>query len=278
MPTPVVDTHVHYWEAESAERPYDPDGMRIGDPIDVEQMLGEMDRAGVDKIIQVTPSIMGFDNRYALEGAARHPDRIRVFGRFDPTKPDVAGRLAGWLDQPSMIGIRFTLFPTQIPWLTDGTLDSFWAAAERLDIPVAVYTGDRAKLLGDVSRRHPGMRLLVDHLTLHYAPNRADRVFDRWAEVLDLVSVPNVYLKVSYLPEATSEPFPFPRAQGYLRELYETFGPDRLMWGSNFPPSLRACSFRESVDFVRVASDFLPAADREKILGGTAIKVLRLPW
>lgn len=278
MPTPIVDTHAHYWEAESPERPYDPDGLRIGDPVEVDPMLAEMDRAGVDKLIQVTPSLMGWDNRYALEGAARHPDRIRVFGRFDPTKPDVAGRLTGWLDQPYMIGIRFTLFPAQIPWLTDGTLDPFWVAAERLDIPVAVYAGDRAPLLGDVARRHPGLRLLVDHLTLHYSPNRASRVFDRWPEVLALAAVPNVYLKVSYLPEATSEAYPFPRAQDYLRQIYETFGPDRMLWGSNFPPSLRVASYRESVDFVRDGCAFLPRADREKILGGTAIKVLRLPW
>ena len=96
--------------------------------------------------------------------------------------------------------------------------------------------------------------------------------------MLDLVHVPKVYLKVSYLPEATSEQYPFPEAQGYLRQVYERFGPDRMNWGSNYLPTLRVCSYKEALDFVREACDFIPLADREKILGGTAIRVLGLPW
>ena len=61
--TPIVDTHVHYWEPESPERPYDPHGMRLGDPVSVEDLLATVGAAGVDKILQVTPSIMGWDNR-----------------------------------------------------------------------------------------------------------------------------------------------------------------------------------------------------------------------
>ena len=276
MATPIVDTHVHYWEPESPERPYDPGGMRLGDPVSVEDLLAAMEVAAVDKIIQVTPSIMGWDNRYALKGAARYPDKIRVFGRFDPTQPDIAGRLKNWIEQPYAIGLRFTLFGPQSQSLTDGTLEPFWVEAEKLDVPVAVYASGQAKALGEVGRRHPGLRLLVDHLTLRYSEGRSS--FEHWPDVLDLVHVPNVYLKVSYLPEATSEQYPFPEAQGYLRQVYERFGPDRMIWGSNYLPTLRVCSYKEALDFVREACNFIPLADREKILGGTAIRVLGLPW
>lgn len=276
MPTPVIDTHVHYWEPASAERPYDPNGMNLGGHLLVEQLLKDMEAAGVDKIIQVTPSSLGFDNRYALEGAARHPDRIRVFGRFDPSLPDLPGRLRAYIAQPYMIGVRFTLFGPHGTWLEDGTLEPFWTEAEKLDIPVAVYAAYQPKALAEVGRRHPGLRLLIDHFTLRHSNRRP--VFEHWPDVLAMADVPNIYVKASYLPEGTSESYPFPKAQEYLKQAHDRFGPDRMLWGSNYPPTLRVCSYQESLDFIRVAADFIPPADREKILGGTALKVLRLPW
>lgn len=281
----VIDTHAHYWEPPRPDRPYDTAELArvdVEDAVSAEQLLGVLDDAGVEKVIQVTRSIMGYDNRYSLEGAARHPDRVRVFGRFDPAAPDMARRLETWLDQPYMTGIRLMLcFPPQDQWLLDGTLEPFWAKAEELDIPVAVYAPYQARTLGDVARRYPGLRLLVDHLALRVHPV-SDPVppspFLGWSDLLDLARVPNVFVKVSALPEATDERFPFPEAQQRLRQVYERFGPDRLLWGSNYPPTLRVCSYREAVDFIRTACDFLSPEDRAKILGGTAKRVLRLPW
>lgn len=276
MPGPIVDTHVHYWEPERPDRPYDARGMRVGAPVSVESLLATLDATGVDKIIQVTPSIMGDDNRYALEGALEHPHRIRVFGRFDPAKPDLFGRLREMMGQPYLIGLRFTIFGRESSPLIDGTMEAFWREAEELDIPVAIYAADQPKEIGDVARRHPGLRLIVDHFTLHFRQGHSS--FEHWPDVLALTDVPIVFFKASYLPEATSEEYPYPKAQQYLREAYERIGPDRLMFGSNYPPSLRVGSYQQAVDFVREACDFLPATDRDKILGGTAIRVLRLPW
>src|SRR5439155_8084939 len=151
-----IDTHVHYWEAERPDRPYDQAGIRHRDPFPVEMLIAEMDRAGVDKTLQVTPTIMGFDNRYALEGAAKYPDRLRVFGRVDPTAPDIGRRLDGWLDQPYMVGIRLTLFsPAARAWLAEGVAAPFWKEAERRDIPVAVFVVGQVDLVGRVAARHP---------------------------------------------------------------------------------------------------------------------------
>ncbi len=273
---PVIDTHAHFWERPATA----PQASESGEPVSSEQLLAAMEQAGVDKVIQVTRSLMGYDNRYSLEGAARYPDRFRVFGRFDPAAPNVVSRLRSWLDQPYMIGIRLMLIaPPEDGWLQDGTLEPFWAEAERLDIPIAVYAPHQVSRLAAVGERHPGLRLLVDHLGLRvFRVDEPPSPFEDWDDIFKLVAVPNTFLKVSGLPEATSERYPFPRAGRYLRELYERFGADRLMWGSNYPVTLHVCSYQESLDLVRVACDFISAGDREKILGGTAKRVLRLPW
>jgi predicted TIM-barrel fold metal-dependent hydrolase len=140
-----------------------------------------------------------------------------------------------------------------------------------------VYAPRNVAALHDVALRFPGLRIVVDHLGADLFSPLGHR-FDNWPEVRRLAKLENVYLKVSALPEATGERFPFPAAQERVREVYELFGPDRLMWGSNYPLTTRACTYAEAVDLLRVACEFLLPADRATVLGATATKVFSLPW
>ena len=268
----IVDSHVHYWQPALPGRPWDPKGVDLGRPWPAEQLLEEVRRAGIDQIVQVTPTVMGTDNRYGLEQAERFPEQILgVFGRFDPTGPDVAERLDAFASRPGMLGVRLTMMgPEQRAWLTDGTLDSFIEAASEQHVPVAIYAAGEAPALGALGRRHPDAVLLVDHMTLRHSDPAP---FEKWAELLALAAVPNLRIKVSYFPEVAHEPFPFTGMRRYAREIYETFGAGRLIWGSNFPPSQRACSLIESVRFFREL-DVIPEADKEKILSGTLLELI----
>lgn len=268
----IVDSHVHYWQPSLPGRPWDPQGVDLGPPWPVEQLLDEVRRAGIDQIVQVTPTVNGTDNRYALEGAERFPEQVAgVFGRFDPVAPGVAERLSAFASHPKMLGVRLTLMrPEHRAWFTDGTLDAFIDAASEQHVPVAIYAAGAAPALGALGRRHPDAILLVDHMTLRHSDPAP---FEKWAELLALRAVPNLHVKVSYFPEVAHEPFPFPSVHRYAREVYETFGPDRLIWGSNFPPSQRACGLVESVRFFREL-DFIPDGDKEKIFSGTFLDLI----
>jgi predicted TIM-barrel fold metal-dependent hydrolase len=57
-----------------------------------------------------------------------------------------------------------------------------------------------------------------------------------------------------------------------FRELYESVGATRLIWGSNYPPAKRACTYGQALQFIRDECDFLTAADRDAILGGNFMK------
>jgi predicted TIM-barrel fold metal-dependent hydrolase len=273
----VIDTHAHCWEAATPERPHGPGSESAGPPVTVENLLAAMDAAGVDKVTHITRGLMQFDNRYTLESAALHPDRMCAFGTLDPTVAGIAERLATWLDSPYMLGVRLMLMTSEESgWMSNGSMDAFWDAAERYNVPVALYAPFQVQATANAARRHPGLRLLVDHLALWHSAGPT--TFQSWSELPELLPLPNVYLKASILPEATGERSPYPAAQQYMREIYERFGADRIMWGSNYPVCLKAGTYRESVDFVREACDFIPARDRATILGGTAARVLGLPW
>lgn len=267
----IIDAHVHYIEPSTAARPYvDPPVM---EPISVDALLEEAAKAGVDKIVQVTASTMGYDNRYSFEGVAQRPDRVLgCFGRFDPMAAGVQERLQAYWASPGALGVRFTLFHAWArDWLKEGSMDAFFRAAAELDVPVAMHAPFQADEMLDTVRRHEGVRFLVDHtLIRHEAGQTADSAFRHWPRLLELAACPNVWTKVSYFPEAAmgSEPFPYPTAQQRLRELHETVGAERLVWGSNFPPVLRACSYAQSLDFIRQCA-FFTQEDLDKVLGGT---------
>jgi predicted TIM-barrel fold metal-dependent hydrolase len=271
----IVDSHTHYIEPPRADRPYvNASAMH---PVSFDEIAAQAQAAGIDRVVQVTASTMGDDNRYSFEGFTARPDKVLgVVGRFDPLAPDVFERLERYLEQPGALGVRLTLFHAWSEgWLRERALDDFLHAAGEFDMPVCIHApGQTAELLATV-KRHPAVRFIVDHMNIRHEPGMtADQAFGQWRELLTLAAHPGVWTKVSYFPEAAmgSEKYPYPSARRRFRELYEHAGADRLIWGSNYPVVTRACGWREALDFVRVECDFLAPADRDAILGGNFIR------
>lgn len=267
----IIDTHVHYTQPETPERPY---LHPAGDvwPISVDELVAEVRASGVNRVVQVTASCMGYDNRYAFEGARARPDAVfGVVGRFDPFAPDLAARLREFMRQPKVIGVRHTLHHAwAADWLAQRKLDPFLEAAQAQDVPVFLYAPDQVAPLLATVLRFPDLRFVVDHTCLQHKAASIDGVFAQWPELIDLARRSNVWMKVSYFPEAAAqfEAYPFPTSQARLRELYEAAGPQRLVWGSNFTPLTRRCSYANAVRFVTEACTFIGAEDRAAILGG----------
>ena len=273
----IIDSHVHYWQAASAARPWDPHALSPAPvPLSAEQVLALTGAAGVDRVVQVVPSLMGYDNRYALEAAQAYPERIAgVFARVDPLAADVRQVLATLAATPKFSGIRLALLtPLQLSWFHDATLAPVFEAAERYGFPIAIYAKGYAKKIAALARLYPGVKLLVDHM----ATNHLDaQPFANWSDMLALRSLANIWIKVSHLPELChAEGFPYPRGQQYFQELLEVFGADRLIWGTNYPPSSKACSYQQSVDFALLATRGLQRDERAKIFSGNLLRAITL--
>ena len=101
----IADSQVHIWPPDRPERPLIRDG-RENSPYRYEQLVADMDGAGIDCAILVPPSIEGPRNDYALEAVQKYPGRFAVMGRF-PLDAGSRDALAGWRKQPGMLGVRF---------------------------------------------------------------------------------------------------------------------------------------------------------------------------
>src|SRR2546422_7044651 len=129
--------------------------------------LFRSDEAGVDRVVVVPPSWPGDRNDYALEAAKRFPNRFAVMGRIPLQNPKSVGLLPKWKEQPGMLGAR-VIFNNDvtIPWLTDGTADWFWPAAEKAGVPVMFFAPGRVSMFARIAERHPQLTLIIDHMGL----------------------------------------------------------------------------------------------------------------
>jgi predicted TIM-barrel fold metal-dependent hydrolase len=265
----IIDSQVHIWAANTPERPWAP-GMEnrahLPEPLSAEKLLGWMDEAGVDAAILVPPSLEGDRNDLALQAAQRFPDRFAVMGRIALDRPD-PNRLKDWKSQPGMLGVRLTFHrPDTRPSLTDGSADWFWPVAEEYDIAVMVHAPERLKVLAEIAQRHPGLRLIVDHMGFA-RETRDDKVLAAADRLIALARHPNVFVKVSALPCYSRAPYPFRNLNEPLRRIIAAFGSRRCFWGTDLSRMLEHCSYRQGVTHFTEELDFLSAQDLEWIMG-----------
>jgi len=263
----IVDAQVHIWGADTAARPWPKRGpAQRPVPLGADELLREMDSAGVDRVVIVPPSWEGDRNDLGLAAAQAHPQRFAVMGRIDPQAAESRGAVKTWREQPGMLGFRFTFHtPVLQPLLTEGHMDWLWGAAEAAGVPVYVLVPHAVMhLLEPVAQRHPRLKITLDHLGL--TSGRYDEeAFKLLDNALALARFPNVAAKVSALPCYTKAAYPFRNLQPYIRRVYDAFGPKRMFWGTDLSRS--PIPYRQHVTFYTEEIPWLSAEDKDWIMG-----------
>jgi len=266
----IVDSQVHIWAANTPDRPW-VSGMEgrahLPEPLGYDRLLRMMDEAGVDAAVLVPPSLEGDRNDLSLEAAQKYPERFAVMGRIAIDDPNGRAKLQAWKDRPGMLGLRLTFHrPDTRPQLDDGTADWLWPAAEEFDVPIMIHAPERLSKIGDIATRHPGLRIVVDHMGFA-RETMDDKAAEGAARVATLARHPNVYVKVSAAPCFTSEPYPFRNLNEPLRRVIDAFGPRRAFWGTDLSRMLAHCSYRQGVTHFTEELDFLSDDDLAWIMG-----------
>jgi predicted TIM-barrel fold metal-dependent hydrolase len=257
----IVDAQVHIWGSGPPTNP----SHRQVNSFTKEELLTEMNAAGVNAALLHPPGWDPNANELSVEAARQHPDRLAVLGNFPLHDPKSRQVIAGWKQQPGMLGLRFALLqPQQRAWWTDGTLDWLWPAAERAHIPIALLAGEFLAVVAEVAERYPDLKLAIDHL------GRTGRVqdepaFANLAELLALAKYPNVAVKATGAPSYSSQPYPYRNIWPYLRQIYAAFGPERMFWGTDI--TRMPCSWQQCVTLFTEELPWLTQYDKELIMG-----------
>lgn len=266
MAEAIVDTHTHVVSADVERYPIAPgvaeeQSWHRDHPVDTETLLALGAANGVSSIALVQAiSCHGFDNRYVLDSARRHPGRTIAVVAADPTRPDMADRLRHDAAAGAQ-GVRVFSVGGSTASLDDPGVRAVAAVAGDLGIPVVLLA--IAPQLGSVAplaRAFPSVRFVLDHCGF---ADLSDS-FAHAAPLFALAEVANLALKVSSITlRSTDQP-------GALwAQLVARFGATRLMWGSDFPHT-HAPDYAGLVALARSSTARLAPGERAAVLGLTA--------
>ncbi len=263
----IVDSQVHIWGANTPERPWPGRAHAQREiPLGHEQLLKDMDGAGIDRVIIVPPSWEGDRNDLATEAVKKHPDRFAIMGRFNPEAPDAKTTIKTWLQQPGMLGMRFSFhIPVLQQPLVEGKFDWVWSEAEKLGIKLMILVPQNfVHVIDDIAGRYPDLKIIMDHMSLT-SGKPEDETFRDFDKLLPIAKRPNVAVKASALPCYSAEPYPFVKVQAYARKAYEAFGGKRTFWGSDLSRS--PVPYRNQIDMWLNDAPWLKAEDKEWVMG-----------
>lgn len=247
----VIDSHLHIWSESGSPlvRPAPP-GLEDESVTSAEGLLRVMDTCGVSSALIVQPINYEFDHGYVADAIRRYPDKFRGMLLADPSTPPSEMRVKlESLRSRGFSGVRLNpyLWTTQEgDWIEDdfGTaLFEACAALDNMPIGIMAFGGlmPLANHIESLAAKYPSLPVVLDHWAFPRGNPAAspspDLKFDSgaWARLLEMAKLPNLYVKISALFRVSSQPAPYADLEPRFRELLQTYGPNRLMWGSDFP-------------------------------------------
>jgi predicted TIM-barrel fold metal-dependent hydrolase len=273
----IVDAQIHMWPPNTPDRPWVP-GFRpqIPEPMTIERVVPMIDEAGVDRVVIVPPNLEGNRLDYGQEAARRYPGRFGIMGHVELNNPAEAARLMTWRQQPAVLGIRLNITGRQEAWLTDGTTDWLWPAAEKARVPIMFLTHLQTNHFAKIAERHPRLPLIIDHMGIASQTLQEKKMAEAVEQSVALAKYPNVSVKLSSTPLFSSEPYPWRDVTPHLRKLFDAYGPRRSHWGTDVTNSYAKASYKQRVTHFTETLDFLTEDDKDWVMGRAIME--KLGW
>lgn len=271
---PTIDAQVHCYERNHPGRPWHE--VLAGPPeVTAEDMVKAMDEVGVDGALLVSVFTMyRWDASYALAVRKAHPDRFAVIKPVDPNDPKVAETIAEWAGMEGTVAIRIMMRPDVSTDAADSGINRVLAAAAKHDLPVNLLCWGRLEQAGQMAARNPDTQLVIDHLGLQqpFAPPTPPQPWADLPKLLALSVRKNVAVKITGACTLAHQPFPYKDIWDPLARIFESFGLERCLWGTDWTRAVGLLTYKQGVDAFRVA-DRLSDSDRAMLMGGALQKI-----
>ena len=274
----VIDAHLHLWDLEAGEYAWlGPQHGPLHRTFTADEAGAELVAAGVDAAVLVQAEDSEADTRSMLAAAETHDFLVGVVGWVRLDEPDEAARqLADYGDHPCFRGVRHLVH--------DDPRDDFLELPEvrrslgllarrglPLDVPDAWPR--HLRRLPALADAVPDLTVVVDHLA---KPPRGSDDLPDWERALrEVARRPNTVAKVSGL-QLVGQPLTATALRPVWEVALECFGPERLMYGGDWPMTVPHGGYRAHYAVLRELVDELSEAERDRVLASTAAAIYRI--
>jgi predicted TIM-barrel fold metal-dependent hydrolase len=273
---PIIDSQVHAYEANTPKRPWaKPSNWPASATGD--ELVALMDKLGVDGSIFISAfSMYRYDASYAVEVQKQHPTRFALVKPIDPDNPAAADVVADWKKTPGTVGIRIIMATESKREPDDAGFAHILKAAEHHDFPVNILCWGNIDKGTQLIDKFPNNRFILDHLGI-LQPRDPPAPPQPWADLPKVVALakrPNVVIKVSGACTLSKEPYPFNDIWDPLARIFDAWGFERCLWGTDWTRANAVVNFENAVrpffDTPR-----LTASERAMLMGGACAKAYR---
>jgi len=270
-----IDCHVHVWTPDTQAYPLAAGHRRdeMAPPsFTPEQLMAHAKPCGVRRVALVQMSFYGFDNSYMLDTIAKFPGVYSGIAVID----DEAARPQEEMLRLKGLGVRgFRIYPRNLPpdrWLDGTGMQQMWRWGAQQQLAMChLINPDALPAVDAMCSRFPDTPVVIDHLARIGVDGQI-----READVAALCRLARhkqAHVKVSAFYALGQKQPPYDDLAPLIRRVFEAYGPDRLMWGSDCPYQVDQQKYCDSVDVIRQRLSFLSDSDREWLLWRTAERV-----
>jgi predicted TIM-barrel fold metal-dependent hydrolase len=273
---PTIDAQVHAYERDHPGRPW---AAVLTGPAQVtgDEMVAAMDAVGVDGALLISPFTMyRYDASYAVEVRKKYPGRFGLIKPVNPSDPAVVETIADWKATPGTVGIRIMMNRDVSEDPADPGINRVLAEGARHGLPVNILCWGRLEQARALAARNPNTSIVIDHLGLQqpFEPPPPAQPFADLPEVLKVASQPNVAIKITGACTLSREAYPFKDIWDPLARIFDAFGIDRCMWGTDWTRAVKLLTYQQGVDAFR-NTDRLSDSDKRTLMGGTLQRVYK---
>lgn len=270
----MIDAHQHFWRVDRGDYVWMTSEVQpIVRDFGPEDLKPFLDRHGIDQVILVQAAATEAETAFMLEIARATPFVAGVVGWTEFAAPDAPDAVARLAQDPLLVGLRPMV--QDIPdddWLMRADLTpAFRALVEHGLVYDALPKPRHLSRLLVLLDRHPDLPVVVDHGAKPFIRQKG---LDPWrADMAAIAARPNALCKLSGLATEAAADWTLDDLRPYADHLLAIFGPDRLLWGSDWPVVNLAGGYSRWREAALQLIGGLSAAERAAILGGNAARV-----
>ncbi len=264
----IIDSHVHVWKADprfpwaQGQKPPQKDATS-------ETLLGLMKANGVERTVIIQVIHYRFDNSYLASVLKQYPKQFRGVARVNPEDPAAPDHLTQLVEQ-GFRGVRLSPNASAAgDWIRGPLMPPLWKRCNDLKVPMTILAPIvRMPDVGRLADQFPDLTIVIDHM--------ADCPVDKPQELEKLIALkrhPKLFVKISHTWSISKQPYPWLDAQEHVKRLHGAFGPQRLMWGTDWPVSENHTTYDKTLAVVRDEMKFLNDEDKSWILGKSVERV-----